>query len=43
MPKPVRRQKGYLKTATQPAVAAADIAAVRIEFQISGSLKNIVD
>ena len=38
MPNLARRRKGYLKTITQPAVAAAGIAAVHIEFQISGSL-----
>ena len=38
MPKLMRRRTGYLNTATQPAVAAADIAAVHIEFQISGNL-----
>ena len=43
MPNLAKRRKGYLKTITQPAVAAADIAAVRIEFRFqvafSGSLK----
>ena len=34
-----RRRKGYLKITMQPAVVAAGIAVVRIEFQLSGSLK----
>ena len=39
MPNLARRRKGYLKITIQPGVAAAGIAAVRIEFQLSGSLK----